>query len=74
MGMDRKDIMTTTTCPLCGGSGVKSDRFKMYHPGAVATCSRCGGAGELPPITCGQELADGRRCERPSLHYGSSKH
>ncbi len=24
----------------------------------------------LPPVTCGQELADGTRCDRPSLHAG----
>ncbi len=25
-------------------------------------------ATELPPLTCGMKLADGTRCERPTLH------
>ncbi len=27
---------------------------------------------ELPPITCGMELADGGKCQRPSLHVSET--
>ena len=50
--------MNTTLCPSCQTYQIAPDR------------TTCFGCVELPPITCGLELADGSICDRPSLHAG----
>ncbi len=70
--MDRKDTMTTTEilpmCPYCEETAeeITNGGLALHRNGLTLHVWRA----ELPPIICGMELADGGRCDRPSLHGG----
>ena len=59
-GMDRKDTMSD---PKYGFAGELAEMLDTIIPPTRMS-------EQLPPVTCGQELADGNRCDRPTLHAG----